>query len=435
MDTSDPFGKVPLNRIFATSVKFPDRLTSRENSWLEFKEAFGFKSLGRYIRSAAAFANVKGGYIVYGVANSPHRMVGLRDKSFDQLDPERLTQFLNEHFDPEIEWGRHLYELNGKTFGLLYFAESRNKPVICKKGTDDGKLLREGEIYYRYNGRSQTVRYAELKELMDERRKQEQRLWFKHFKEIARVGIQDVGIFNLKSGGVSAAGGRLLIDPSLLSQIAFIREGRLTERKGAPTLRVTGEAQVIGGSAAAGDKLRIIKTKGIRASDIILGFLRSEKILEPQAYLTQVCYESSAFLPFYYLLKQAGLSLTETENLIRNEPSTQPAKSKLLQRLNDDANLRLAVPKPHTSSGQRKLQVRSTLLKREVPSNLDERCLRDVLSVLRTLSKKEIDPSYINPLLERLFNKYYARGDSAINSEFRRAVSYLDFALNRVEDT
>lgn len=37
-----------------------------------------------------------------------------------------------------------------------YFNELRNKPVICRKGSDDGQSLKEGEIYYRYKGRGLT---------------------------------------------------------------------------------------------------------------------------------------------------------------------------------------------------------------------------------------------------------------------------------------
>jgi hypothetical protein len=134
-----------------------------------------------------------------------------------------LAEYFCQHFDPEIEWERHLYELQGKVFGLLYFHESRNKPVICRKGTDDGKSLKEGEIYYRYNGRTQTIRYAELKELIEERRRAEQLLWFKHLKEIARVGIQDAGIFDLRSGKVSGRAGHFFIE-EVCSQLSFIRE-------------------------------------------------------------------------------------------------------------------------------------------------------------------------------------------------------------------
>ena len=367
--TGDPFSQEALNKIFIGSAKYVDRLTSRESGWLEFKEAFGFKGIGKYIRSAAAFANAKGGYIVYGAGNCPHKLIGLKDETFDSLDPAKLTEFLNEHFDPEIEWDRHLYELRGRNFGLLYFAESRNKPVICKKGTDDGKQLKEGEIYYRYSGRTQTIRYAELKDLIEERRRREQLLWFKHLKEIARVGIQDAAILDLRGGKVSGAGGHFFIDESLLSQIAFIREGEFTEKKGKPTLKIIGEAQTVGGNKFIGSgKPQIIKTKGIRAPDIILGFLKSEKVQDARSYLTQICYESSAFLPFYYLTMLARLTLSEAEELITNEPSTQPVKAKLLGRIKDDSNLKTPMPSSGNASGQRKLKIRETLLNNEVPA-------------------------------------------------------------------
>jgi predicted HTH transcriptional regulator len=96
MNTS-PFSQEVLNRIFAISAKHPDRLISRESGWLEFKEAFNFQSLGKYIRSAGAFANAKGGYIVYGVANSPHKLIGLRDGRFDELDPEKLSAYRSSY--------------------------------------------------------------------------------------------------------------------------------------------------------------------------------------------------------------------------------------------------------------------------------------------------------------------------------------------------
>ena len=222
---TNPFSQELLNRIFAVSPKNADRLISRESGWLEFKESFNFQNLWKYIRSAAAFSNAKGGYIIYGVANEPHKLIGLRDQRFNELDPEKLTTYFNEHFDPELEWDRHLHEIEGKTYGILYFAESRNKPVICRKNAEDGKSLKEGEIYYRYKGRTQTIRYAELKELMNERRKQEQLLWFKHLKEIARVGIHDTGVFDLRSGKISGKSGHFFINESLLGSTFFHSRG------------------------------------------------------------------------------------------------------------------------------------------------------------------------------------------------------------------
>src|SRR5665647_3393817 len=104
MNKFDPFSREVLNRIFTISTKYTDRRTSRESSCLEFKLAFTFQSIGKYIRTAAAFANAKGGYIVYGLANSPHKLIGLKDNRFDQLDTAIMTGYLSDHFDPEVEW-------------------------------------------------------------------------------------------------------------------------------------------------------------------------------------------------------------------------------------------------------------------------------------------------------------------------------------------
>ena len=428
---ANPFSQEVLNRIFAVSPKHPDRLISRESGWLEFKEAFNFQSLGKYIRSAGAFANANGGYIVYGVANSPHKLIGLKDNRFDELDPEKVSAYLNEHFDPEVEWDRHIHEIDGKEYGILHFRESRNKPVICRKGTDDSKSLKEGEIYYRYKGRTQTIRYAELKELIDQRRKQEQLLWFKHLKEIARVGIQEAGVFDLRSGKVTGAGGHFLIDESLLSQVSFIREGEFSEKQGKPTLKIIGEARPVGPSAIGSvGKAHIIKTKGIRASDIVLGCLRSEKIAEPQSYLTQICYENTAFLPFYFLLKLGKMTIKDAARIVSEERSTQPAKTKLLERIKNDSALRVPMPFPGNAAGQRKLKIREVLLKKQIPANPDVQCLKDLLAMIRTLQREELDAGFVNSHLEKCFNRHYANGDSAINHEIRRAVCYVDWLLN-----
>ena len=431
MTIPDPFSRDILNRIFSISPQYPDRLISRESGWLEFKEAFVFTNLGKYIRTAAAFANAKGGYIVYGIENSPHTLIGLKDDRFSKLDPAKLTEYLSEHFDPEVEWEAHIHEVDGKEYGLLYFCESRNKPVICRKGTDDGKSLKEGEIYYRYKGRTQTIRYAELKELIEERRKHEQLLWFKHLKEIARVGINEAGVFDLRSGKVSGTGGHFFIDESLLSQVSFIREGEFSEKKGKPVLKIIGEARTLGATPlGTGERAQIVKTKGIRTADIILGFLRSEKIVEPQNYLTQICYENTAFLPFYFLLKQAKLSLADAATIVTNEHSTQQAKTKLLERLLDDSSLKLPIPSSTNISGQRKLAVRDEILKKKIPPNLETRQLIDLLMMIRTLQANEADMDFVKELLGKLFNKCYAHGDARVNDEIRRAVCYVDLLLN-----
>ena len=180
-----------------------------------------------------------------------------------------------------------------------------------------------------------------------------------------------------------------------------------------------------------GSKTQIVKTKGIRAPDIVLGFLRSEKIAEPKNYLTQICYENTAFLPFYFLLKQDKMTLDNAAKIINDEHSTQPARTKLLERVRCDDGLKVPMPFSGNAAGQRKLKNREILLKKEIPANPDAQCLKDYLAMIRTLQRSELDLGYVKGLLERWFNKHYAHGD--LNHEIRRAICYVDWLINRPE--
>lgn len=430
----DPFSQENLNRIFLLSSKKQDRVVSRENSSLEFKESFGYKSLGKYIRSAAGFANAKGGYIVYGVKDKPHILCGLHGTEFSDLDPERLSHYLSEHFDPEIRWEKHMHELGDKFFGILYIFPSGNKPVMCKKGTDDGKSLREGEIYYRYNGRTQTVCFAELKEIIDERRKREQRLWFKHLKEIARIGIADAALFDLRKGTVKGPRGNLVIDESLIPQLAFIRDGEFNEIKGKPTLKLIGSVEVAGAPVkGAAGRVQVVKTRGIRATDIIRAFLTSEKVPDPIAYLTQIAWESSAFLPCYYYLHLAGITAELAIASIEKEHSTTQAKTKLLERLKSDEALGIALPSANNESGKRKALARIDLIARRGRDGANGEDPSDMLDMVRTLKKTDLPVSYLRDLLLGVFNRNFAKLDQRVNNKIRRAICYVDHLHFREE--
>lgn len=92
-----------MNEIFKLSPTYPERVISRESSSLEFKESFGWASLPKYLKTSAAYANTRGGYIVFGIANNPHSLCGLAGTSlklFEEIDPEKISLHFNEHFVP-----------------------------------------------------------------------------------------------------------------------------------------------------------------------------------------------------------------------------------------------------------------------------------------------------------------------------------------------
>ena len=73
---------------FVNLVRFhPDgvHVRSRESVHLEFKESFNGNAYDKYMKTMAAFANNSGGYIVFGISDSPRTAKGLSEKSLKNL--------------------------------------------------------------------------------------------------------------------------------------------------------------------------------------------------------------------------------------------------------------------------------------------------------------------------------------------------------------
>ena len=58
-------------------------IIARESSEIEFKESFNFGNMPKYSKTMAAFANNKGGYILFGIKDSPRELIGT-DKDKDK---------------------------------------------------------------------------------------------------------------------------------------------------------------------------------------------------------------------------------------------------------------------------------------------------------------------------------------------------------------
>ena len=433
MEANPPFSKEDLNEIFKISRTEPDRVISRESGSLEFKESFGWASLPRYLKTSAAYANAKGGYIVFGIANQPHRLSGLSEtqlKLFEDIDPERLSRSFNDHFAPEIEWDMHETELQGKTFGLLYIHEANDKPIVCTRNA--GKELKESDIYYRYRGRSERIKYPELRAILEAKREREQRLWMQHLENIARIGVRATGIFDLHTGSVTGTGGSFLIDESLLSQLSFIKEGEFSEVRGKPTLKLIGHVEPLAGTAIGATKKQIVKTKGIRTADIVLSTLNHENVAEPHEYIKQICFETTAYLPAYYFIKKSGMSLDETIEMLEGVVSRSSTRRRLIERLKSGSTQQVEIPNGNTFAATRKRAYAAALRNKTVNTDLSGKDLEYCIQAIRGLTADEVkaNSKHIRGILRTWFNKHYAAAQGPLADNLRRSICWVDEALN-----
>ncbi len=225
-------------------------LFHRESQTLEFKENFNFAGLGEYFRDFAAFANNKGGYLIFGVKDRPRRIIsGLTQNSKEQLeslDPEKISGGILEYFSSEIEWVHEVYEIYRKTVAVFYTYKAKSKPVICKKDGGSNQEIKNGEVYFRYGGRTQKIQAGELEIIINDRIKETNRQWQNLVQRIGDAGAQNAAILDTEKGIINKSKSqKLIIDENLLDKINWIRQGEFSETEGEKTLRVVGDVETM----------------------------------------------------------------------------------------------------------------------------------------------------------------------------------------------
>ena len=232
------------------------RIHHRENQELEFKEQFNFAGLAEYLRDFAAFANNRGGYLIFGVTDSPRKATGLSESAadqFDKVDPEKITGYILNIFSSDISWCHDVIELNSKKFGYFRVFEHEYKPVITKKDEGKDQELRNGDVYYRYGGRTQRIQSSELENIINRRIEQTNKSWTDLMSKIGSIGPNNAAILDTESGVVEKGKDQVLvIEDDLIQKLSFIKEGEFSETKGAKTLKLVGDVVPV-------DRVEVIK--------------------------------------------------------------------------------------------------------------------------------------------------------------------------------
>lgn len=231
-------------------------LYHREGQELEFKVQFNYAGLSDYFRDFAAFANNKGGYLIFGVSDSPRKIKGLTSASlshFEKIDPEKITGFLLEYFAGNISWEQTVIKHKGKDFGVFKIYPASEKPIIAKKDDSRDHTIKNGEIYFRYGGRTQKIQHAELESIINRRIAQNNNQWLDLMSKIGKAGPSNAAILDTEKSVIEKGDAKILVlDENLAAKLKFIKEGEFVEKKGALALKLVGDIQPI-------DKVEVIK--------------------------------------------------------------------------------------------------------------------------------------------------------------------------------
>lgn len=231
-------------------------LHHREGQELEFKEQFNLAGLADYFRDFAAFANNKGGYLIFGVSDAPRKLKGLSEtalQQFEKIDPEKITGYLLEIFSGHISWEQTTIALEDKTFGVFKIDTATVKPIISKKDEGKDQIIKNGEIYFRYGGRTQKIQFPELESIINKRIELNNNQWLDLMSKIGKAGPSNAAILDTEKSIIEKDDSKILVvDENLAKKLKFIKQGEFSEKKGATTLKLVGDVVPI-------EKVEVVK--------------------------------------------------------------------------------------------------------------------------------------------------------------------------------
>ena len=133
-----------------TEDTFKDLCLCGETTKVQFKEAFA--SQKEIAKEMIAFANSKGGVILFGVEDKSGKLVGL---SYDEIQviSRELGNAANEQVRPTIYIDTEVVRLDEKHFLICSIEEGKNKPyknlngeIWVKQGADKRRITENAEI-------------------------------------------------------------------------------------------------------------------------------------------------------------------------------------------------------------------------------------------------------------------------------------------------
>ncbi len=122
--------------------KLMERISEGEGRTMEFKQSVPSEA-GRYVRTAAAFANGFGGEIVFGVSDSGE-VVGIGEDDLGAFI-ERVSHDIGAFTDPRVGYDVSAVNADGRLLIVASIDQGRSKPYGSTWGDDGGRAyIRHG---------------------------------------------------------------------------------------------------------------------------------------------------------------------------------------------------------------------------------------------------------------------------------------------------
>jgi hypothetical protein len=412
-----------LDSFFAAADEL-NILKRRESHCIEFKGKFEWsaeKARANYCKTLCAFSNNKGGALIFGVEDSPHKIVGIED--YEKTDDADITNYINELFTPSINFERKEFKFRGMTLGILYAFKNKNRPIICNK---DSSKTNSSDIYYRYGAKSSKIKAGDLIKLIDEVKKEESERWMKLLENIGEIGIENTHLLDSMSGEIISENNTFLLDETLLDQIKIIDRYSI-QKDGEPAVKIIGNIPELA---------RVIKTNtNIYEEDIYKSYLNDISIATNEDLLKFICQKNTAYYPFYFLLTRLQLNKKESIEFLEDVKIRGSVRKSLIERIKKDTKSinyknRFTIASNSQYGADRKKVLEKFIESADINIESEDNAKRTLEATFR-LENGVFEFSHVKKVLYQIFEKHYPFQNGSVNYLFRDAITYLDYLENK----
>lgn len=219
------------------------RVTARETFDLEFKREMTLPVFKKSLKTIAAFANRKGGIIVFGVQDRPKNVVGCVDFLDDGVQSEQISQYLS----PQPTTKFFELPIGDQIVGVLCVEALIKQPCIAVKdlaGAEGKHLLNQGQIYVRRRGQTAPITGVEFNQIMNLRDESIRKEIF-NFLSLGR----SIGFENAVVGRPGATVGdepnmTLYLPAEAASTLNVLDRAKTVESEGAPAYEIQGSIRL-----------------------------------------------------------------------------------------------------------------------------------------------------------------------------------------------
>lgn len=384
----------------------------REGITYEFKENFNWGSRERYAKIMASFANASGGYLLFGIKDDGN-VVGLSNHNFETHDPADVSSFLNSLFTPAILWDKFVCDLGGYTIGVIKVEEATEKPIMSYR---NGQEVKEGDIFFRYAGKSERIKISELKAIIENGKRMYGEKLLKSLRMIVEKGPESVKLLDLEKLKEAKEDEVYLLENDLSnSEVKVHKATESDEAKGIGIKIVNVEGKAM--------PITVKEFANISSELLVHAFLDQDlpANFDPMGFVERLAFETSGLVPLYFYIKKASLTKDEAAEIIKKTKSTTRGRSTILKRLSGyeyDFN-----SSTHDNTLDNLINGSLKL------SELQTSSVKAVLQSIRSCSKSFLGQNWnkLKDIMRYLYDEYYM--NPKFRSEVRWTICFIDVTL------